>query len=104
MAKFDQGGGCPCGLYRTCIEQCVNYVAPETWQVMADSNGGLPPPMKAQMEKGRVVWVVGPKWQTVRECMFFGDEQRARDCAAAMKRFAPDKFRDVAVFAVEVVE
>jgi hypothetical protein len=28
MAKFDYGGGCPCGLYRDCIEQCENYVAP----------------------------------------------------------------------------
>lgn len=22
MAKYDQGGGCPCGLYRECIPQC----------------------------------------------------------------------------------
>ena len=24
MAKFDYGGGCPCGLYRDCIPQCEN--------------------------------------------------------------------------------
>lgn len=24
MAKYDQGGGCPCGLYRECIPQCEN--------------------------------------------------------------------------------
>lgn len=23
MAKFDQGGGCPCGLYRECEEGCA---------------------------------------------------------------------------------
>ena len=82
MAKFDQGGGCPCGRYRECEPKCEQ---------------------QRVAQGAAVVWVVGPKWQTVRECMFFGDEQRARDCAAAMKRFAPDKFRDVAVFAVEVV-
>ncbi len=26
MAKYDYGGGCPCGLYRECIEQCEHYV------------------------------------------------------------------------------
>lgn len=24
MAKYDYGGGCPCGLYRECIPQCEN--------------------------------------------------------------------------------
>lgn len=26
MAKYDYGGGCPCGLYRECIPQCEHYV------------------------------------------------------------------------------
>ena len=25
MAKYDYGGGCPCGLYRECIPQCENF-------------------------------------------------------------------------------
>lgn len=25
MAKYDYGGGCPCGLYRECIPQCENH-------------------------------------------------------------------------------
>ena len=25
MAKFDHGGGCPCGLYRTCEPECEHY-------------------------------------------------------------------------------
>lgn len=25
MAKYDYGGGCPCGLYRECVPQCSNY-------------------------------------------------------------------------------
>lgn len=25
MAKFDQGGGCPCGLYRDCLPNCEHY-------------------------------------------------------------------------------
>lgn len=25
MAKYDYGGGCPCGLYRDCIPQCEYY-------------------------------------------------------------------------------
>jgi hypothetical protein len=25
MAKYDYGGGCPCGLYRECIPQCSNH-------------------------------------------------------------------------------
>lgn len=28
MAKYDHGGGCACGLYRTCIPGCTNYPAP----------------------------------------------------------------------------
>lgn len=26
MAKFDQGGGCPCGLYRECEPGCAGYI------------------------------------------------------------------------------
>lgn len=29
MAKYDHGGGCPCGLYRECDEGCENYVPPK---------------------------------------------------------------------------
>jgi len=25
LAKYDYGGGCPCGLYRECIPQCENH-------------------------------------------------------------------------------
>jgi len=25
MAKYDYGGGCPCGLYRECDPYCKNY-------------------------------------------------------------------------------
>ena len=25
MAKYDHGGGCPCGLYATCIDGCQHY-------------------------------------------------------------------------------
>ena len=28
MAKYDYGGGCPCGLYRECIPQCEHCVPP----------------------------------------------------------------------------
>lgn len=24
MAKYDQGGGCPCGLYKECLDDCEN--------------------------------------------------------------------------------
>lgn len=27
MAKYDYGGGCPCGLYRECEPHCQNYRA-----------------------------------------------------------------------------
>ena len=26
MAKYDHGGGCPCGLYKECDEGCENYI------------------------------------------------------------------------------
>ena len=29
MAKYDHGGGCPCGLYRECDEGCREYVPPD---------------------------------------------------------------------------
>ena len=28
MAKYDHGGGCPCGLYSECDEGCENYKPP----------------------------------------------------------------------------
>ena len=34
MAKYDYGGGCPCGLYRDCIEQCEHYVPPRQEKVV----------------------------------------------------------------------
>lgn len=30
MAKYDYGGGCPCGLYRSCVEQCEHYLPGST--------------------------------------------------------------------------
>ncbi len=30
MAKYDYGGGCPCGLYRECIPQCEYHVKTNT--------------------------------------------------------------------------
>lgn len=30
MAKYDHGGGCPCGLYRECDPGCVHYVVKST--------------------------------------------------------------------------
>lgn len=41
MAKFDYGGGCPCGLYRTCIEQCEHYVVPGSGVEMKAKEGLL---------------------------------------------------------------
>lgn len=38
MAKFDYGGGCPCGLYRTCIEQCEHYVPSRQEKVVKTMN------------------------------------------------------------------
>ena len=32
MAKYDHGGGCPCGLYRECIPQCMHNVEERTRQ------------------------------------------------------------------------
>ena len=29
MAKYDHGGGCPCGLYKECDEACREYKAKE---------------------------------------------------------------------------
>ena len=43
MAKYDYGGGCPCGLYRECIPQCENapvvYVKPAKEICICGPNG-----------------------------------------------------------------
>lgn len=38
MAKYDQGGGCPCGLYSECIPQCEN--APPAREICACGPNG----------------------------------------------------------------
>ena len=44
MAKYDYGGGCPCGLYRECPEHCDYYV-PKV-EVKIIPGGVLVGPMK----------------------------------------------------------
>ena len=38
MAKFDQGGGCPCGLYRECEPNCTSYTYQRWLQMKNDDN------------------------------------------------------------------
>lgn len=38
MAKYDYGGGCPCGLYSECIAQCEHYTPPRQEKVIKKMN------------------------------------------------------------------
>jgi len=67
MAQFDYGGGCPCGLHRTCIEQCEHYVAP-----------GTVVPLDGWPAKPKVVWVVGREYGPTNRMMFFWEEEEAK--------------------------
>lgn len=35
MAKYDYGGGCPCGLYAECLPDCINAPSPRKARVNA---------------------------------------------------------------------
>jgi hypothetical protein len=41
MAKYDHGGGCPCGLYAQCDPDCKMYKAPEKIWITTDTVTGL---------------------------------------------------------------